>query len=648
MTTTKTKFVSLSVLLALAVLPAFLLNRKGMIKLFRITLLMTLFSMAALADTNVAQSGPNPIVFDQTATTDNLVFLMAAAAEHNSGVANANYGFPKHMWMTRFSKTTNDYFQWNVSLATGATYHVWALLNSKVAVPLRLSVQGETATLDFTTRTIGWDKLDAGMINIPAGTHILKLAGNSDVSGNMDIKSLELLRESDRPAYEKRVTDFKRYPSWFSHAKYGLMLQYGPWGYPKTGDRKSLEDFANGFDVPRFVNMVKGTGASYVVWSISLITYQLVAPIKAVDDIMGKKSLTSSRDLIGEIAAGLQTNGIHFCMYYHSGLNQQPDWLAKQDWPSNFSRTGTGDKTVFFDNWVAVISEIGTRYGTNLDGWFFDDACNYYPAPFERLGAAARAGNPDRIISWNAWVAARYTDFQDVLFGEGYHGENQFGSSGEGGNGVFADGPQRGLMGHGMFITEGSWGIGRRNSTIKTQINLNQALGWIKNASARGVPLSFCMEMWEDQSYAQTTMDIFTALDSAVASHPLFVVKNNADGAIKYSGTWTLSSGRNACDYKDDVNSTESNGDAFEFSFTGTGVDYIAPKDAVCGSIDIYVDNIFKQTVNATSTTYQAMQTLFGIKGLPYGSHTIKGIKKDGSSMSVDAFVVYNLQVSTH
>ena len=599
-------------------------------------------SVAAFADTNVPQAGANPIVFDQTATTDNLVFLMAAAAEHNSGVVNANYGFPKHMWMTKFTNKTDDYLKWNVSLAAGGNYHVWAMLNSKVAVPLRLSVEGQSGTLDFTTRTIEWDKLDAGVIYIPAGTHVLKLAGNSALSGNIDIKSLELVRESDRPAYEARVANFKRYPSWFSNAKYGLMFQYGPWGYPKTGDRKSLEDFANGFDVPRFVNMVKATGASHVIWSISLITYQLVAPIKAVDKIMGNSTLTTKRNLIGEIAAALQSNGIRFLLYYHSGINQQPDWLAKQNWPAEFSATGTGDKSIFFDNWIAVMTEIGDRYGTNLDGLLFDDGCNYYPAPFERLGAAARAGNPNRMISWNAWIAARYTDFQDVLFGEGNHGENQFGTSAEGGNGVFTDGPKRGLMGHGMFVTEGSWAIGRRNSTIKTQITLDQSLSWIKNTSARGVPLSFCMVMYEDQSYAQTTMDIFTALDSAVASHPQYAMKNNTDKDIKYSGTWTVSSGRNAGDYKDDVKSTEINGDAFEFSFTGTGVDYIAPKDASYGSVNIYVDNVFKKTVNATSTTYQPLQTLFGIKGLANGSHTIKGIKKNGSSMAVDAFVVYN------
>jgi alpha-galactosidase len=122
----------------------------------------------------------------------------------------------------------------------------------------------------------------------------------------------------------------------------------------------------------------------------------------------------------------------------------------------------------------------------------------------------------------------------------------------------------------------------------------------------------------------------------------LYTIKNNTDGDIKYTGAWTVSSGRNAGDYKDDIESTEADGVAFEFSFTGTGIDYIAPKDVTGGSVDIYMDKVFKQTVNAASTTYRPLQTLFGIKGLANGSHTIKGVKKGGASMAVDAFVVYN------
>ena len=431
---------------------------KGVIMLLRISILTALFAMAAFADTDVPQSGANPIVFDQTAQTDNLIVLTAGEAEHNSGMAAADYGSIKYMWVSNFNDNTNDYFKWNVSLATGADYHVWALLNSGVAVPLRLSVAGQTATLDFTTRAIGWDKLDAGVITIPAGTHILQLVRNSAISGSIDIKSLELLRESDSAAYETRAANFKRYPSWFSNAKYGLMLQYGPWGYPATGNPKSFQDFANGFDVNKFVTLVQATGASYVIWSLTWYSYQIIAPIRAVDSISGPGH-TSTRDVLGEIATALQSKGIKLFFYYIH-------YMPGQSFPPDFHSTGTGDRSTFFSNWMAVVGEIGTRYGTNLDGWFFDDACDFYPAPFEQLGAAARKGNPNRMISWNAWIAARYTDFQDVWMGEGSHGDEQFGNSPKGGNGVFTDGPQKGLIGHGMFTLGSDWGIHSANQAI--------------------------------------------------------------------------------------------------------------------------------------------------------------------------------------
>ena len=159
---------------------------------------------------------------------------------------------------------------------------------------------------------------------------------------------------------------------------------------------------------------------------------------------------------------------------------------------------------------------MGARYGTNLDGWFFDDACNFYPAPFERLGAAARVGYPDRLISWNAWVAARYTEFQDVWMGEGSHGEAQFGNSPAGGNGVFTDGPQKGLIGQGMFTLGNDWGIHKANQAIPTQVTLKQLQTWVTNASAHGQPLSLDLEMWEDQTASPDTTSILIDLKKAV------------------------------------------------------------------------------------------------------------------------------------
>ncbi len=487
--------------------------------LLRISILTVLFSMAAFADTDVPQAGPNPIVFDQTATTDNLVQLMAGGSDHNSGITTATFGNLKHMWVTGFNDNVNDYLRWNVSLAAGATYHVWALLNSGAAVPLRLSVAGQTATLDFTTRAIGWDKVDAGVINIPAGTHVLQLIRNTAAGSNIEIKSLELLRESDKPAYDTRVANFKSYPTWFCgpNTRYGIMLQFGPWGYPQTGNQQTLQNFANGFDVNKFVTLIKATGAAYVIWSITWVTYRLIAPIHTVDSIIGAPGYTTTRDLLGEIATALHNNGIKLCLYYHTGMGQEPAWTSKFTWPSNFYLTGTGDRTQFFNNWSAVVGEIGARYGANLDGWFFDDGCYYYPAPFERLAAVARTGNPKRMVSWNAWVAARFTDFQDAWFAEGSYGNELFGQSPVGGNGVFTDGPQKGLVGHGMFLVDGGWGITGANQPINTTVTLNQVQTWVNNARSHGRPLSLDIELWEDGTTSQSTLDLLTGLNSSVA-----------------------------------------------------------------------------------------------------------------------------------
>jgi len=482
----------------------------------------------AHADTNVLQFAPNPVVFDQMATNDNLVVLMAAASEHNSGLTLYYDGpsvYPKHFWFDNCGNGTNDYMKWNVSLATGAVYHVYGKLSASANVPVRLSITGTNTLLDFTTRNIGWDKLDCGTINIPAGTNQLVLRRNTtNTTDVISIISLELIRESDLPAYDQRVANFRADTTWLSQSKYGLMTQFGAWGYPPTGPQPTLQAFANGFNVTNFVNLVTNTGAKYVIWSLTWYTYQILAPIQAVNNIVpGNTNITSTRDVIGELSAALHRAGVRFMLYYHCGQDSQwgydstPWWQAQQFPEPDHTERGTGDRSVLFTNWCNVITEIGNRYGTNLDGWFFDDAALvYYPGPFERLGQAAKAGNPNRLVSYNAWIATKCTDFQEMWMGEGSQGQSQFGSTPAGGNGVFTDGPQQGLLQHGMFIMEQDWGIHQQNQPITTAINASQAIGWVQSASARGVPLSFDMMMWSDQTYSAASLNVLLSLKNAI------------------------------------------------------------------------------------------------------------------------------------
>lgn len=492
----------------------------------KVVLFALLPVLAGEADAgNVAQFEPNPIVFNQAATNDNQVVLMAAASEHDSALAllHSGYGcYPKHFWFTNWN-STDDYMKWDVALATGDVYRVYAKLSATANVPLRLSVVGITNRLDFTTRDIGWDKLDCGLIHIPSGTNQLVLQRTDDTSP-VSILSLELIRESDRSAYEQRVGAFRSDTTWFSRSKYGLMTQFGAWGYPANGPQSSINDFANGFDVPKFVNLVTNTGCGYVIWSMTWWTYQMLAPIRSVNDLVpGDTTRTAKRDVVGELATALHAAGVRFMLYYHCGQDKHLGydstdfWRAQQFPEPDHTERGTGDRSVFFTNWVNIITEIGNRYGTNLDGWFFDDGLViYYPAPFEHLGQAAKAGNPNRLISYNPWVAASTTDFEDVCFGEGSHGQSQFGSATVGGNGLFADGPYKGTLQHAMFTLEQDWGVHNEDQPITTRVNASQAISWVRSASARGVPLSFNIMMWADQTCSPSSLDVLMKLKNDV------------------------------------------------------------------------------------------------------------------------------------
>lgn len=112
---------------------------------------------------------------------------------------------------------------------------------------------------------------------------------------------------------------------------------------------------------------------------------------------------------------------------------------------------------------------------------------------------------------------------------------------------------------------------------------------------------------------------------------------NNDNSQIVYTGSWSRSTGRGLGDYQDDVQYTETNGDAFSYSFVGTGVDYVTEKHNSQGDVEIYIDGQLKETVS----TYQAdgrgaQQVVYSISDLPNGTHTIRGVKKSGQFMLLD------------
>ena len=178
------------------------------------------------------------------------------------------------------------------------------------------------------------------------------------------------------------------------------------------GDAKPYEQAVADFDVEKFADDMKSTGAGFVVFTTSHAMHYFPGPLKALDEILPGR--TAKRDLPADLAKALGKRGMKLFLYYHLGAHDDPEFLKA----SGFWET---DTTKFFGNWQKMISEAGQRYGKQLAGWWFDDgSTNYYyrSAPWESLAMAAKAGFPQRFISFNAWEMNNPTQFHDYCTGE--------------------------------------------------------------------------------------------------------------------------------------------------------------------------------------------------------------------------------------
>jgi endo-1,4-beta-D-glucanase Y/regulation of enolase protein 1 (concanavalin A-like superfamily) len=113
---------------------------------------------------------------------------------------------------------------------------------------------------------------------------------------------------------------------------------------------------------------------------------------------------------------------------------------------------------------------------------------------------------------------------------------------------------------------------------------------------------------------------------------------NDADPAVSYNTTWSYSANRGLGDYNNDVHYTKTNGNYAQFTFTGTGVQYITETYSDEGNVDVYIDGVLQTTVNCNSATRQVQFVAYQNTGLSSGSHTIKVVKSSGTYMLLDAF----------
>ncbi len=603
------------------------------------------------------QSPPGPIIIDQSAKKEVITYLPAGGAERSDTLEvradPASEQSPKYYWMNGWD-TTDEYLSWTVQTQTASDYQLTSLLSAKKGETFRVWVDG-VVQLDWTASATGWLRENVGTISLPAGTHKITIRRTS-ANGSVSVKTFELLETVDIPAYNERAKKVRTNPNEFRDNDYGIMFQFGPWGYPQTGDKKSIDQSAADFDVDAHVEMIKSMNADYVVWSVSWWSYEVWSPIQAIDDILGHSKNTSSRDLIGDVAKAFKDAGIKFYLYYHTGQDthkgwESTDWWAAQQFPLSFHSDGMADRSVFFNNWESVVREMGERWGENLDGWFFDDGLIYYPAPYERLSAAAKAGNPERTLSFNNWHAPLYTDFQDVSFGE----VCRAGNAPVGGDGRYRVGAEIGQLGHCMFHMDWEWGVHGPNQSIYPQKRTTTYLtNQYLNYHGRNVALTLDMMMYEDGSVEPTTKTLLqrvgrTAL--ALKRCDFGCTRVPASETVSKSGGWWSAGGndtRNLGDFDDNVYVNSDASASLTYEIEGTGVRIIGPTQNGIGNFDIYIDGILRGTAigSKNSSEYIAQEELFAITGLERGTHTVKLVKRTDGWMAVDYLEVINNQYS--
>jgi hypothetical protein len=465
----------------------------------------------------ISQSGVGPLALDP----NTINVLKANVAARNASMAESA---PKEFWIQSWNDPQQE-FAWRVQVPQAEDYSVDVLVSGAPGSQIEIAGPRNTISMSIPEGNDhwgnNWNKIPVpGWLVLPQGTSTVTvrspnptaIATNKHSYKGMALMSLELIARSQKQAIEKRIHDSRSSTKWLVDAQYGLMFQWGEWGFPEHGEGKPWPKMIDDFNVEKFADMVQSTGAGYVIWSPTWRAYYFPAPIQAIERIMSGR--TSKRDLIGELADALNRRGIKLMLYYHCGYGDR-EWQTRNFGTADSNQIGTD--ALFRKNWIAIMTEVGEHYGSRLAGWFIDEG--WYPSPFEEQNKALKAGYRERLVSFNDWIRPRLTDFQDVEFGESFNGLND--GAGKlfpdgppiAGDGVYSEGPHKGLQAHGMFILDGAgygpeWGIWRPDTTIaKPKLNSEEILEMAKNAKAHHLPLSFNLLMYEDGAVSPASLD---------------------------------------------------------------------------------------------------------------------------------------------
>ncbi len=122
--------------------------------------------------------------------------------------------------------------------------------------------------------------------------------------------------------------------------------------------------------------------------------------------------------------------------------------------------------------------------------------------------------------------------------------------------------------------------------------------------------------------------------DSITVSHD--------DARVNYLGNWKTEESLGPAGLP--VHETAANGDFYEFTFLGTGIEVFHEMSPQAGIVEFRIDGGPVTPVNCASATPAAVKVAFRSTALAYQLHTIKAVKKSGPRMGLSGFTVMGVQ----
>jgi hypothetical protein len=217
--------------------------------------------------------------------------------------------------------------------------------------------------------------------------------------------------------------------SWFASCSFGISTHWTAHSQPVGADDwVPFEEAVARFSPENYVDQIAGASAQYVIFTSTHALQMLPAPCAAIDRIAAQR--TTKRDLLVELADACHARGLHFILYYNHSCNHGDDsaWERAVGYHAQ-------DKAMLVHNLLGILRELGGRYGTKIEGWWFDSCSSLDPRgpwnavttkmqkfrfPWEDWTEAAKTGNRARLVALSPGMLRHhiFSTHQDYEAGE--------------------------------------------------------------------------------------------------------------------------------------------------------------------------------------------------------------------------------------